>query len=157
MNENKSKTKYFFLEVSEQDLELLSKGCKTMEALMCGNLDAVKQMAFDAYEYRTGCAVPSAMQHQIIDCIAGLESWGWNRPIEQTERFNEVSDTYRDMYEIIDTQQAILEEPDKKHLSPAHYNKNIPQIRVISVYENIKKRLNGLNLFVNKIASKRVR
>lgn len=152
MNEKikKENNTFYYLEVSQEAYNLLRSGCKTIEQLMCGNLDAVQNMAFAAYQKRTGEAVPAEMQHQIKDCVKGLEAWGWNRPLENTARFCDESDTFRDIYDVLDHQQAILGNDNQSEGLPPHYNKSIAQIRVIDIVESSQKRIKPLKAFVDR-------
>lgn len=154
----KSKTEnktFYYLEVSQEAYDLLRSGCKTIEQLMCGNLGAVQDMAFAAYQKRTGEAVSPEMQHQIKDCIKGLESWGWNRPLENPSRFSDESDTFRDIFDVLDHQQAILGNDSQSEGIPPHYNKNITQIRVIDIVESSQKRIKQLKAFVDRKTKRR--
>lgn len=146
---------FYYIEVSQDAYDLLKNGCKTIEKLMCGDLEDVKQMTFAAYEKRTGREVPEDMKHQITDCIKGISAWGWNRPLETVTRFSEESDTFRDIYDVLDHQQFILGNESQSEGVPPHYNKNIPQIRVINVVESSQKRNKKLKTFVDCKTKKR--
>lgn len=157
MNEEKKvkTTTYYYLEVSQEVYDLLQKGCKTIEQLMCGNLEEIQRMAFNAYEKRTGMAVPPDMERNIKDCIKGLEAWGWNKPIENTIRFSEESDTYRDICDVLDHQKKILGMESQSEGLPPHYNKAIPMVRIINVVESGQKRTKPLKTFVDCKSKKR--
>lgn len=146
---------FYYLEVSQDAYDTLKRACKGMDQLMCGNLEVLQEMAFAAYEKRTGTEVPQEMQRQIKDCIKGLASWGWNRPLETVNRFNSESDTLRDIADVLDHQQYILGNESKSEGLPPHYNKEVPQIRIINVVESSQKRNKPLKIFVDCKSKKR--
>lgn len=154
-NSNTRTNTFYYLEVSQDAYDLLRKGCKTMEQLMCGNLEGLQEMAFAAFEKRTGREVPQDMQRQIKDCIKGIASWGWNRPLETVNRFNDESDTLRDIADVLDYQQFILGNESKSEGLPPHYNKEVSQIRIINVVESSQKRNKALKIFVEGKTKKR--
>lgn len=154
-NSNTKINTFYYLEVSQDAYDLLRKGCKTLEQFMCGSLEGLQEMAFAAFEKRTGREVPEDMKHQIKDCIKGISAWGWNRPMEQVNRFNEQSDTFRDIHDVLDHQQYILGNDSQSEGLPPHYNKSIPQIRVINVVESSQRRNKPLKTFVDCKTKKR--
>lgn len=155
MEKSKNNSTFYYVEVSQEAYDLLRNGCKTLEQLMCGNLEVLQEMAFAAYRKRTGMEVTPDMQHQIKDCIKGLEAWGWNRPLETVSRFDAESDTFRDIFDVLDHQQFILGKDNSSEGLPPHYNKDIPQIRVIDIVESSQKRNKPLKAFVSSIKNKR--
>lgn len=154
-NSNTKTNTFYYLEVSQDAYDILNRACRGMEQLMCGNLEGLQEMAFAAFEKRTGTEVPQEMQRQIKDCIKGLASWGWNRPLETVNRFNDESDALRDIADVLDHQQFILGNESKSEGLPPHYNKDVPQIRIINVVESSQKRNKALKIFVEGKTKKR--
>lgn len=148
---NKSNT-FYYLEVTQEAYDLLCNGCKTIEQMMCGNLEAVKQMAFNAYEKRTGTAVPDDVQHLIAECVNSITSFGWKDPVN---RFSEESDTFMDIYEVLKYQQFLIGNESNSEGLPPHYNKNVPQIRIINIVESSQRRNKPLKTFVDSKTKKR--
>jgi len=156
MNQISTKTKtFYYMEVSQEVYDRLRDGCKILDQMFCGNLEALQKMAFDAYKRRTGIDVPPDMQHNIIDCIKGLSAWGWNRPIENPLRMGEESDIYRDIYQTLDHQQKILGKSNESDGEPSHYCKTIPLPRILDVLNVTQKRKKPLKTFCDGYSKRR--
>lgn len=155
MRKTEVKSTFYYLEVSQEAYDLLQNGCKTLEQILCGNLEYVQNAVIGAYISRTGKDVTPEMKQRITDCIKGLESWGWNRPMETPTRFSPESDTFRDISDVLDHQKQILGMESKSEGFPPHYNKDIPLVRIIDIVESCHKRIKQLNVFVTRTCKRR--